>query len=233
MGLGHPLRFARDEDLSWSPQIAEGRSAARFPELNAAIALHQRPDPRLLNVWADLREFCRLANEATARGTKVPMEMASRVATSVPHRLLRLKSDDADDGGASLHEFLRVCMLAYAKMLLIKLQGVGKHMRVLADGLRRGLTVWHAGLELRAVGEDAVGVASGAWKLLLWGAFVAGVSVFEDFDEAWLNKILVRCLGVLGLRTWEETRATLKELLWIEVVFNEAGEHLFWQCCVP
>lgn len=232
MGLGQPLRFARDEDICWSPQIAGGRSAAHFPELSAAIALHQRPDPRLLNVWADLREFSRLVNEATARGTKVPMEIVTRVATSVPHRLLRLKSADADDGNASLHEMLRVCLLAYAKMLLIKLSGIGKNMTVLAEALKGVLSAWHCNLQLVAASEDGVGDTSGAWKLLLWGVFVASVSVFEDYTEPWLNRVLVQCLDTLGLRNWTETRDALKELLWIEVVFDKAGERLFWQHCV-
>lgn len=230
MGLGHDLRFAREEDISWSPQIAWGRSATRFEELNAAIALHARPDPRLLNVWADLREFSGLTNETAAMGGRLPMEMASRLATSVPYRLLGLRVDEGQEathsGPVSLHELLRLCMLAYAKMLLIKLPGVGKKMTVLAERLRDSLTAWHCDLQLRAV-HDVSRDLLGARRLLLWGTFVASVSIFEDFDEDWLDEILVQTVWVLGLRGWGEARALLKGFLWIDLVFDQPGERLF------
>ena len=198
MGLGQPLRFSRDEDISWSPQIATGRPAARFTELSAALALHSRPDPRLLNVWADLREFSARVNDTVARGAKVPMDIASRLATSVPHQLLRLRVDEGLVGegaacGGLLHELLRLCMLAYAKTLLIKLPGIGRKMVVLVEGLRGSLTAWHCDLRLRAVGGGVSGedVLEGARRLLLWAVFVASVAIFEESDEDWLHDILV------------------------------------------
>ncbi|KAK4153794.1 hypothetical protein C8A00DRAFT_43359 [Chaetomidium leptoderma] len=135
MSLGHKLRFARECDLS------------------AALQLHQRPDPRLLNVWADIREFSKLANKSTTvHGTTMPREVVSRLATSVPHRLLRLRPEGAQafrHRKACLHELLRLCMLAYAKMLLIKLQGLGMAER---DSGPDGLCAWVA-----VVGRDEGG----------------------------------------------------------------------------
>ena len=236
MGLGQPLRFSRDEDISWSPQIATGRPAARFTELSAALALHSRPDPRLLNVWADLREFSARVNDTVARGAKVPMDIASRLATSVPHRLLRLRVDEGLVGegaacGGLLHELLRLCMLAYAKTLLIKLPGIGRKMVVLVEGLRGSLTAWHCDLRLRAVGGGVSGedVLEGARRLLLCAVFVASVAIFEESDEDWLHDILVQTVMELGLRAWGEARAVLKEFLWIDIVFDRPGERLFRQ----
>ncbi len=231
MGLGHDLRFASEEDISWSPQIARGRSATRFDELNATISLHARPDPRLLNVWADLREFSGLVNEAAAKRARLPMEIASRLATSVPYRLLRLTVDEGQKfthtGPVSLHELLRLCMLAYSKMLLVKLPGVGKKMTVLAKGLKDSLTAWHCDLQLRTVRDGVSRDLLGARSLLLWGTFVASVSIFEDFDEDWLDEILVQTVWVLGLQGWGEVRAMLKDFLWIDLVFDQPGERLF------
>ena len=216
MGLGHGLRFFRDTDISWSPQIAQGRSAARFPELTSAFPLLQRPDPRLLNVWADLREFSKLVNDAGAAGTKVPTETAAQLATSVPHRLLRLQIG-LDEAHAFQHELLRWCMLAYTKMLLIKLPGIGSKMTRLADGLRAVLTSAMADLSLE--------------RLMLWGAFVAGVSIFEGLHDGWLVDILAQSLSTLGLQTWAETKAVLKTFLWIDLVFDRAAERMFDRCC--
>lgn len=95
-------------------------------------------------------------NDAAASGTKVPLKAASRLATSVPERLLCLKAAETQvslhqhmflEQDASLHELLRVCMLAYVKMLLIKLPGIGRKMTVLADGLRAVLTSWHIDIQ--------------------------------------------------------------------------------------
>ncbi|EAQ91790.1 predicted protein [Chaetomium globosum CBS 148.51] len=166
MGLGHDLRFTREDELSWSPQIAlgPGRSARQFPELDAAVPPHMRPDPRLLNVWADLREFSRLVNEAAAGRTKIPIEVMFRLRTSVPHRLLRLRLEGGlgchpgsgvpGEGGGEVprdavfvHELLRLSMMAFAKMLLIKLHRIGRSMVVLVQGLTDVLTTWQVDLE--------------------------------------------------------------------------------------
>jgi hypothetical protein len=256
MGLGHDLRFTRDDDISWSPQIALGQgpgqspAARRFPELDAAVPPHMRPDPRLLNVWADLREFSRLVNDAAARKVKIPIEVVFRLRTSVPHRLLRLRLDgragealrrrggvvrEGLQGGdevprdpAFLHELLRLSMMAFAKMLLIKLHRIGKRMVVLVDGLTNVLSAWHEDLGRKQVAGGAVlGEAVGAWKLVLWSAFVAGVSIFEDFSEPWLNDLVTRALSGLGLRTWDETREVLKEFMWVDLIFGYDGKRLF------
>ncbi|KAL2135127.1 hypothetical protein VTI74DRAFT_9720 [Chaetomium olivicolor] len=178
MALGSDLRFSQDSDISWSPQIAIDRSASRFPELKLVLRLHQRPDPRLLNVWADLREFSRLVNDATTRGMKVPGELVSQLAL-VPHRLIHLGPEGRDPGGnGSLHELLRLCMLAFVKVLLIKIRGVGRQMTFLAQGLRMVFSAWFHCLDLqhdRTHDELPVELVS-SQKLLLWGLFVVSVS---------------------------------------------------------
>lgn len=246
MGLGQNLRFSRDDNISWSPQIAHGRAASRFPELDAALRWgHARPDPRLLNVWADMREFSEIVNGATARGAKVAVATASRLAESVPHRLLHLGLRDAaqacqsdNDLGVlrfraeSLHEFLRLCMLAYAKMLLIKLQGIGKKMKFLADGLRTVLRAWHADVQHRKACDDVLGDAVDISKLLLWGTFITAVSIFEDLEEEWIVEVLGQALCFLGLRTWDETRVVLKGFLWIDAVFDDPARMLFQRLSV-
>jgi len=259
VGLGHALRFSQDEELSWSPQIARSRRATRqFSELDAALlqfgesrVMTMRLDPRLLNVWADLREFSEMANSVTSRrGPKVPAKTASLLEQSVPHRLLRLGVMDShdmfrcvaangDDNGVGtdlvvphrppptlqiFHEFLRVCMLAYVKMLLIRLKGIGKKMVFLSEWLRTVLTAFRTNInhQLPLDSDPAAAV-----KLLLWGAFIAGVAIFDDSEEVWLNDLLQRSLAALGLRTWDDTRAVLKDFLWIDAVFDEPGRQLF------
>jgi hypothetical protein len=232
MGLDQKLRFPQDDAISWSPQLARGRAATRFPELAGAFASHPRPDPRLLHVWADLREFSRLVNDAATRGTKVSVETATEMARSVPYRLLRLKPDRAH---GLLHELLRLCMLAYVRMLLVKMRGIGRKMTALADGLTSTLSAWRDSLQLPHAWPGVLplsGDAAGGCKLLLWGSIVAGVSIFEDPDpdEQWLAWMIREMVSVLGLQTWADTRDVLKEFLWIDAVFDGPGEQLFQLC---
>ncbi|KAL2194216.1 hypothetical protein P885DRAFT_43506, partial [Corynascus similis CBS 632.67] len=231
VGLGHALRFSQDEELSWGPQIARSRRATRqFSELDAALlqfgesrVMTMRLDPRLLNVWADLREFSEMANSVTSRrGPKVPAKTASLLEQSVPHRLLLPHCPPPTM--QIFHEFLRVCMLAYVKMLLIRLKGIGKKMVFLSEWLRTVLTAFRTNInhQLPLDSDPAAAV-----KLLLWGAFIAGVAIFDDTEESWLNDLLQRSLAVLELRTWDDTRAVLKDFLWIDAVFDEPGRQLF------
>ncbi|SPQ22769.1 4248f89a-6488-4b15-b872-058bfed90f9e [Thermothielavioides terrestris] len=219
MAHGTPLRFAdADTTIAWSPQLAPAsRSASRsFPELAAAARPpRSRPDPRLLNVWADLREFARRVNDAGAggRGEKVPGPVAARLTTSVPVRLLRLRrplplplpcnngggggnggDGGGDEAGAVLHEMLRLSMLAFAKMLLIKLRGFGRKMTDLAEGLKAALLAWEAETRREEAHDDT---RRGLLELLLWGLLVAGVSIFEDADDEWLGEMLLRAVSAL------------------------------------
>jgi hypothetical protein len=160
------------------------------------------------------------------------------MARSIPYRLLRLQSEKADgllDSGVLLHELLRLCMLAYARMLLVKLRGIGRKMTALADGLRSVLGAWRDSLQLPHACPGVLpvsGDAAGRCKLLLWGSIVASVSIFEDpdLDEQWLGWTVEEVVSVLGLQMWADTRDALKEFLWIDAVFDGPGEQLFWRC---
>lgn len=210
MGTGSPTRFA--ENLSWSPQIAVEDRAMRSPELDH---ISPRPDPRLLNVWADMKELSRLANEAKRSRVSMPMEIFSRISTSIPYRLVHLKYNPM-----SMAELLRLCMMAYTKSLLVRIKGLGKRMIYLVESLDMSLQ-----LHTPATTENAA--------FLLWALFTAAMSVFEDFERAWLRHRLLETLSILGLRTWPETRDVLKRYLWIDPLHDESGQLLFHRLMNP
>lgn len=220
---GSELRFGREDAISWSCQIARRPASGRYPELDAALQLHPRPDPRLLNVWADLREFCRIANDATNKtGTRVTTEVCSKLAASVPERLVRLRNNE-DGPSSSLGELLRLCMLALVTMLLIRLRGIGAKMTFLADGLRHVLLA-----HCSRSGSCTDRRPTVYRKLVLWGLFVADMSVFGDSNQGkeWLDEMLARTASELGLRDWAETRAVLKEFLWVDAACDGAGRQI-------
>jgi hypothetical protein len=220
----------QDSDVPWTPELARGLSAERFPELSDVLRwCPHRPDRRLLHVWADLRELSRLLNE----GFKLPSQVSANLAASVPFRLLRLrmKDDDAHAQTVDLHELLRLCMLACAKVLLVGFQNTTREMTLLADGLSLVLKTWHSNLESSM---DEIARAA-ARKLLLWGLFVTSVSVFREGDNSGngLSQLLVRTVSNLGLGDWTKVRALLKGFLWIDIAFDKPAEIIFERRCKP
>ncbi|KAE8369789.1 hypothetical protein BDV27DRAFT_120206 [Aspergillus caelatus] len=206
-GTGSKLRFV--EDMSWGPHIAHGRLASLSPELKM---VHPRPDPRLLNVWADIREFSRLANKATTTGVKLAATSFLQLSRSAPYRLLSLQCVHP------LHELLRLSMLAFLKPLLIKIPGVGRKMTYLAEKLKASF--------LEQTFPPLVEQAS----LVLWSLFITCLSIFEEQDQKWLRALVIQTMDTLGLRTWADTRAVLKSFLWVDLVLDQAGERVFERC---
>ena len=208
MGTGSKIRLVPSA-VSWNPQLAHDRSATVFPELSMVLP---RPDPRLLHIWADLREFSRVANDATNSGATISAVVFSRLSTSVPNRLVNLTFDPT-----SLPELLRLCMLSYAKSLLIRLPGLGKKMTFLSERLEMAL---RAQLSM-AKPEQSM--------LLLWALFITTLSIFEGLDAGWLRTGLAQTLSSLSLRTWAEIRGVVKGFLWMDRLHDHPAEQLVAQ----
>lgn len=175
--------------------------------------VHPRPDPRLLNVWADIREFSTLVNKATTTGVKMAATSFLQLSRSAPYRLLSMQCVHP------FHELLRLSMLAFLKPLLIKSPGTGRTMTYLAEKLKANL------LE-QTFPPSSVEQAS----LLLWSLFITCLSIFEEEDQKWLQVLVVQTVDTLGLRTWADTRAVLKGFLWVDLVLDQAGERVFEKC---
>lgn len=206
MAAGSKTRFFGD-NFSWGPQFAQGKAVRVYPELGELGATF---DPRLLNIWVDLREFSKTVGHAVENHIKMPAGSFSMLNSSIPYRLLHLQFHPG-----SLSELLRLSMLAYVKSILIKIPGIGKKMSFLAKGLEGILLAQEYPPRPQSAG------------LLLWALFVATVSIFEGFDRTWVPAALLQTISSLGLQTWTETRKVLKSFLWIEIVFDQAGETIF------
>lgn len=171
--------------------------------------LRPRPDPRLLNVWSDLRAFSAAANVATETEVKMPRGMFMQFTSSTPPRLTNLDFDPE-----SISELLRLCMLAFFKGVVTPIEGLGKHLVFLSSRFKTALRAQ------QFAGSDMD-------KLLLWSLFVAALGVFEDFDRDWIRVMMVQRASSLNLQDWDETRNILKTFLWIDFVYDEPGRQLF------
>ena len=216
MTFGSDLRFLRDGDSSWGPQLARGVDVTRLPELSM---IQPRPDPRLLNIWADLRVFSREANEATKTGIMMPQEFFVKLKLSVPSRLVGLK-EEFDP--TSFPELLRLCMLAFMKGVFVQIPGYGPRMIYLVNGLENALRAQL--IRISIPGSPSMG------KLLFWALYVSAMSIFEDLDRnEWLWMALKRTMSALDLRSWAMTRTLLKRFLWIDMMYDPLGKHMYDQ----
>jgi hypothetical protein len=216
MTFGTGLRYLRNGEPSWGPQLARGVDVIRLPELSM---IQPRPDPRLLNIWADLRVFSREANEATKTGIMMPQEIFINLKLSCPSRLDDLK-DEFDP--TSFPELLRLCMLAFMKGMFVQIPGYGSRMIYLLNGLENVLKAQT--VHISTPGSPSTG------KLLFWALFMSAISIFEDLDRnEWLWMALRRTMTSLGLRSWPMTRTLLKRFLWIDVLHDPLGKHLYDQ----
>lgn len=213
MATGASLRFFDDVPISWDTQLAHGVEIVGLTEL---IDLFTRPDPRLLNIWADLRFFCREANEATKTGVKMSAAFFNRMTSTVPRRLFALGGEYE---ATSLSELLRLSMLAFTKSVLVQIKGLGERLTVLADGLRN---------VLQAQAAQATTRSHDLERLHLWVLFISALAIFENLqDHEWLRAALLHSISSLGLEAWPETRSTLKGFLWIDMLYNQPGKQSF------
>ena len=238
-----------EEGRGWGCEAAEGRSARHFPELNGIMTTPSGTllDPRLLYVWADLREFSRIANQVNTpattvarntNATRVPIGLFSKVGSSIPYRLVQLEFPPA-----SLEEVLRLSMLAYAKTLVMRLKGFLTRLDSLANKLRPALEAQLLARRLAAGGDhrDDDGneqeEEKNADRILLWALFTVTVSLCEDNigrdndddDETqnWCRSCLMQILKILNLRTWTEIKATLKQFLWVDLLHDRPARVVF------
>jgi hypothetical protein len=238
-----------EEGLGWGCQAAQGRSARHFPELKGIMTTPSGAslDPRLLYVWADLREFSRIANEVTtpptttttrnAITTRIPIGLFSKVGSSIPYRLVQLEFPPA-----SLEEVLRLSMLAYAKTLVMRLKGFLTRLDSLANKVKPAIEAQLLArrLAVRDHREDGnEQEEQNADRILLWALFTVAVSLCEDSighnddDDAddetqnWCRSCLIQILTILPFRTWTEVKATMKQFLWVDLLHDRPARVIF------
>ncbi|KAB5583625.1 hypothetical protein GE09DRAFT_1212200 [Coniochaeta sp. 2T2.1] len=207
-----PLFFA--DGMSWRSYLTSSspqQQAGKRTELHGILG--ETPDARLVNVWIDLREFCRAANIAVATGRLLDPEPFQEVMTSVQYRLLHLGYESRVGREEAWHEAMRLAMLAFATTVFLRIHGMEMRYHDLGRRLKAAML---------ALG----GARSGKeMEMLLWMAVVAGVAIFHaPADGSWLREY-VRGAGV---ESWTAARGVLKDRLWIDHVHDKEGADVYY-----
>lgn len=166
-------------------------------------------DEKLVKVWDDLREFCRITNLAHETSRKISTSLFNEALISTFYKLLNLSYPTEP-----LSEALRVGMLAFGVTIFLSSKEVKQPYASLIESYRNAL------LELKR-GSAEMPSSITLWLLLLWNTLISPQSGL-DFSRGWLGEVLVS----LNIRSWIEIRKVLKDIMWVDFMHDEPGRHV-------
>ncbi|KAK0670032.1 hypothetical protein QBC41DRAFT_98710 [Cercophora samala] len=210
-----PLFFS--EGFSWEPYLSSQRqTTSSKPSGIPAWDTSFVTDPRLLNVYLDLREFSRSANLAKQIGSKIGAAEYLETLISVQYRLLALRHEE-DRSVTAEERLLGVGMLAFTTTTFLHVKGFPFKFPHLQGEVRECLR----DLETKEQ-SDMLG---------LWFLFVAYISALGSHgtgdDERLLfekgREIVEVMNGDKSTLGWNEVRDMLMEVMWIDWVHSEDG----------
>ncbi|KAK0741795.1 hypothetical protein B0T21DRAFT_345677 [Apiosordaria backusii] len=217
-----PLFFS--EGFSWEPYLYSQTHSVSPNKSNSStptsdIMMPYITDPRLLNIYLDLREFSRAANLAIQIGTKIGAAEYLETLVSVQYRLLALQHECGDPPVSTEDgKLLRVGMLAFTTTTFLHVKGLPFKFPHLQDQVRECCQ----GLDTQKHSK----------KLELWFLFVAYISALgkngtEEDERMLVEKGREIATGMKaqwkGKIGWNEVRKVLIEVMWIDWVHSEYG----------
>jgi hypothetical protein len=200
-----PLLLTETE-TSWKTYIS------RHDKTSSKTPIHtvcSDPDVRLINIWLDLREFAKGANLALQTNRKLSPGLFQETLISILYRLFFLTYAETD-----AQEAFRILMLHVSAGMLFLAQPTH------ASHSRHGHMVIPA---LRMMNS----FQATSPKLWLWAAFIARLRQQPTEDYKWLNESMLRRIHDMGVARWEEVLAVLKEFIWVDGLYHEAGLRIF------
>jgi hypothetical protein len=200
-----PLLLTETE-ISWKPYISRpDKTLAKTP----IHTVCSDPDARLINIWLDLREFAKGANLALQTNRKLSPRLFQETLISILYRLLFLSYAEAD-----AQEAFRMLMIHVSTSILFSTQSnnasYSQHEHMLIPALRM----------MNSFQDTSP-------KLWLWTAFIARLRQQPPKDYRWLNESMFRRICGVGIAKWDEVRAILKEFIWVDGLYHEAGMRVF------
>lgn len=207
--------FFRDE-IPWDPYIAEGqvfhRKTVQHLSENEISRFVATLDTRLVNVWNDAQEFCRLGNLAQQTNHKLSPNTFSEILASILYRLLSLSFPESH-----IEEAIRIGLMAFASAVFFRWRGLRQRQVYLEELFRGALQ----NLERSRTKSHALVLF---WLMMIWNTCVLDCSSSpSDPFAPWL----ARTIEQSGLGCWQEARAILKPTVWLDFVNDVPGEIAF------
>jgi hypothetical protein len=166
-------------------------------------------DRRLYYIFQDVQDFSQLVNFLFQSHQKIRPGIFQDLLTSLQYRILLL--DFGIDNRFA--ELVRLSMLAYLTVVLFRLPQVKLQYPFLGSQLRTSCQTFKPANEQER-------------RAFAWAMFVGFMSALDLQDEEltmMLSEMMVPCLG----SSWGEVKASLKEVLWIDGIYDGPGEEVY------
>ncbi|XDG10206.1 hypothetical protein ABKA04_009821 [Annulohypoxylon sp. FPYF3050] len=217
LSTGHqPLFFSHR--ISWDPYITSHErkqvpfDTKRLHVLGAGFDLEhfiEGLDTRLRSIWNDLTEFARSVDIAAKCKLGIDSELYQEVMISVHYRLLNLHFEIN-----SMNEIIRLALLSFASVVFLQWDGVKFRYEYLNQRFKATLAyVIH--------GAEPI-----PQQLILWLYTIGAISTFDRDEQTWFKPVLIRILGDLGCKTWDQIEPLLKSIIWVDVLLGSLMERM-------
>lgn len=213
------------EGISWEAYFVQPGSGPRSSQLRRVDigsflnSSNRTLDSRISNIWHDAQEFCTVVNLAHLTHRKLKASLFQEIMVSLQYRLLQLNQSPHIIPQGSLHETIRLGVLAFTTTVF--LQTINNSTRYLH--LASSLTLALMSLDQPLTSED--------WELRLWIMVVATDTVFScNRYGNWLREKLHVATKALQVSSWQEFKAIMKKFLWIDTINDAHGQKIFDMC---
>ncbi|KAI8716461.1 hypothetical protein NCS52_00940000 [Fusarium sp. LHS14.1] len=202
------------DGVSWDSFFESCSVLKRLRPVPSAAMLHTRRlikpvDRRLYYIFQDVQDFSQLVNFLFQSHQRIQPGVFQDLLTSLQYRILLL--DFGIDNRFA--ELLRLSMLAYLTVVFFRLPQVKLQYPFLGSQLRTSCQTFEPANEQER-------------KVFAWAMFVGFMSALDLEDEdltMMLAEMMVPCLG----SSWVEAKASLKEVLWIDGIYDGPGQEVY------
>lgn len=203
-----PLFFS--DDIEWETFLVNTnliRNQRKIVDddrsLKVTAFIKDNLDARLYNLWADLREFSRVAHLACQTGGSLDPSMVNEAMVSTMYRLLHLSFPKS-----TTNQTLQLGSLAFAASIFLKGQADSRSHQRLAAKLRSAL--------FRTDKASTVMPPEIRLWLLMILVYVSPPSV----EDLWLVKMVDKVVYETKVACWLDALVMLKSVMWIDSLHN-------------
>ncbi|KAI0380590.1 hypothetical protein F5Y04DRAFT_257035 [Hypomontagnella monticulosa] len=158
-------------------------------------------DTRLQWIWDDMSELVRSLHIATLCKLGIDSDLYQEAMVSIHYRLLNLYFDINDT-----NESVRLALLGLASTLFLQWRGAKTRYEYLARRYRNALS------------RLTLGGISMPPQLSLWLYIIGVILIFDDDEKTGFQRSLKESLSSMEIKSWDETKLSLKSVLWADVL---------------
>ena len=176
---------------------------------NQTLAFIDNIDEELALVWKGVEGFCSAMDLIPNSKRRVPESTITKAMASFMYRLLH-----AHFASESFDEVLRIGLLAVCSRVFLNLPSLNGQDTSLRGAYRQSLV-------------NIVPLASVPAHIVLWLQMIGAICVFDAGDDVWLQRLLRSSMERCNVASWGDLAGVMNSVIWIGLLFDEPGRHLF------